>query len=84
MQSYQTQQPIQSARGARLEALGEKSPPTGVGIYQSFKKVITGGMGTERKSVMTKINMNKTIQYEVEENPFEEEPDVKKSGEAGS
>jgi len=43
-------------------------------------------MGTERKSVMAKINMNtnKTIQYEVEENPFEEESDVKKSGEAGS
>jgi hypothetical protein len=46
--------------------------------------VIAGGMGTEKKSVMTKINMNKTIQYEVEENPFEEDSEVKKSGEAGS
>jgi hypothetical protein len=31
-----------------------------------------GGNTTERKSVMTKINMNKTIQYQMEDDPFEE------------
>lgn len=55
-----------------MEAIGEKTPPK-EGIFQSVKKAIVGGMTSERKSMATKIEMNKNIQYEVEENPFDEE-----------